>query len=83
VLHEGWPILLVSHDEDDEGWQFINGEGDTHDVSDLMYVHAKHMVALDPGLVALTDLPLGWQAVRDTRDDTWSREPTPPDEDSE
>ena len=29
VLHERWPILLVTHDADDGAWQFVNGHGDT------------------------------------------------------
>lgn len=24
VMYEGWPILNVSHDAEDEAWQFIN-----------------------------------------------------------
>lgn len=29
VLHERWPILLVTHDADHGAWQFVNGHGDT------------------------------------------------------
>jgi hypothetical protein len=25
IMYEGWPILNVTHDADDEHWQFING----------------------------------------------------------
>jgi hypothetical protein len=29
VMHENWPVLLVTHDADDGAWQFVNGWGDT------------------------------------------------------
>ena len=35
-MNEGWPILVVTHDLDDEGWQFVNGHGDTDDAKNGM-----------------------------------------------
>lgn len=75
VMYEGWPILLVTHDNGDpQGWQFINGQGDTDDRADGMAVHVEHVIERDPSIRELADLPLGWQARRATVDDPWIRE---------
>jgi len=62
VMNEGWPILVVTHDLDDEGWQFVNGHGDTDDAKNGMLVHPEHLVQHDPSVISLADLPLvGWR----------------------
>jgi hypothetical protein len=75
VMHEGWPILLATHDADDGAWQFVNGRGDTDDTESAMVVEATSVVEIDPTLAKLADLPLGWRAWRDTPDDPWKRGP--------
>ena len=76
VMYEGWPILLVSHDADDEAWQFVNGDGNTDEGVKPMLVHPEHVVELDPSVLVLADLPLGWQAWRGSVQDEWRREPS-------
>src|SRR5262249_42258665 len=63
VLDGSEPILLVSHDADDHGWQFIG----TSDVSmpDAKLVCLEEIVRLDPTVLEVADLPPGWQAIRE------------------
>ena len=56
------PVLLVTHDEEDHGWQFLNG-GECK-MEDVVLVLFKNVVAKDSSLLELTDLPPGWQARR-------------------
>jgi hypothetical protein len=67
-------ILLVRHDEGHGGWQFYDSE----DVSDrLPYVIPKdELLRIDPTLESITDLPVGWSARRDSKQDSWLRERT-------
>lgn len=69
------PILFVSHDEDDEGWQFLTG-GPLRD-EDARVVALRRIWMLDPSVGELADLPLGWQASRSTASDPWRRGPRP------
>ena len=74
----GWLILFVSHDEDDHGWQFhddLNARPET-----ARLVCLSHVLALDPALCALADLPPGWVAWRADAASAWRRELAPPDE---
>jgi hypothetical protein len=71
------PILLVSHDADDHGWQFI-GSTDAN-VADGKLVCLEEAVRLDPSILPLADLPPGWQAVRNDRSEPWRRRPHPED----
>ena len=66
-------MLVVTHDLDDEGWQFVNGHGDTDDAKNGMLVHPEHLVELDPSVISLGDLPLGWMATRADRGAPWVR----------
>jgi hypothetical protein len=66
-------VLLVMHDEGHGGWQFYDG----HDLSDRAptFVPKDDMLAVDPSLTEVTDLPCGWRAHRLTKGQTWVREP--------
>jgi hypothetical protein len=79
VLEEGHPILLVCHDEEDGCWQVLCGT--TDDPADGRVVGLDCMVARDPSVAELADLPLGWRAWRESPDAPWQREPRPADED--
>lgn len=69
----GAPIVMVSHDADDGGWQFLCGT--TSDPADGRVVHLEDIVALDPTVNAVADLPLGWVAFRANVAGEWKREP--------
>lgn len=69
----GAPILMVTHDEDDGGWQFLCGT--TNEPADGRIVHLEEIVARDPTVAAVADLPLGWLAFRSAIGEEWNREP--------
>jgi hypothetical protein len=73
VMEDGWPILLVTHDADDGAWQFVNGRGDTDTTDSAMVVAIEVVLRVDPSLVELADLPLGWHAWRQSAGDEWIR----------
>jgi hypothetical protein len=70
---EGAPILLVSHDEDDGGWQFLCDT--TNDPADGRIVHLTHLVRMDGTINEVADLPLGWLAYRTAIGAEWKRKP--------
>ena len=81
VLERKEPILLVSHDEDDHGWQFI-GTSDAS-VVDGRVVCLEEMVELDPTVLEVADLPPGWQAVREAVGAPWTRQRCPQSDDGD
>jgi hypothetical protein len=78
VMDGSEPILLVSHDADDHGWQFI-GTSD----ADGRVVCLEHVVNLDPTVLQVADLPPGWQAVRDEVGGPWTRRQNSPEIDED
>jgi hypothetical protein len=71
IFRSNEPILLVVHDEDDGGWQFLTGG--PFSVSDGLVVALKNVVALDSSVCELADLPIGWQAFRPAHGQPWVR----------
>jgi hypothetical protein len=82
ILERRAPILLVTHDADDGAWQF-HGAGGAPDITEARVIGLDCAVGLDPSLVELRDLPLGWRAYRDAPGAPWIREPRPKDADDE
>jgi hypothetical protein len=72
VLERSEPILHVTHDSDDHGWQFIGCSEGTSENGRVIALH--EVVELDPSVLQLADLPVGWRAVRDTIAHPWKRE---------
>jgi hypothetical protein len=72
VLKEGKDITRVSHDLDDHGWQFHQGGG--MQTSDAMVVLLKNIVAHDPTVLEVADMPPGWVAVRTHRGAPWRKQ---------
>lgn len=79
ILEGSRPILYVTHDEDDGGWQFLCGEA--HELEDARVVCLGCMVSADRSLAELADLPLGRCASRDTGSSSWVRALNPPTDD--
>jgi hypothetical protein len=75
------PILRVCHDEDDGGWQFLDG-GEVA-VEDASLVSLLHVTRIDPSVLELADLPLGWVAQRAGPGEPWNRTPAVTEEDRE
>lgn len=63
------PILMVRHDESDGGWQFLDG-GEI-DIEEASLVDPETITKLDPSVLELVSLPLGWVATRDKPGDPW------------
>jgi len=72
---EGAPILRVSHDEDDDGWQFLDGA--PVEMEHAAVIGMAEALRLDPGLRELADLAPGWIARRSNPSEPWIREPQP------
>jgi hypothetical protein len=72
VLDREEPILHVTHDSDDHGWQFIGSSAGTLENGRVIALYEA--VQLDPSVLQLADLPVGWRAVRDIVGHPWKRE---------
>ena len=76
IFKSNTPILLVVHDEEDGGWQFLtNGE---FSAEDALVVALKNVVSLDPTICELADLPIGWEASRPALGQPWNRTKSQP-----
>jgi hypothetical protein len=73
IVFGGAPILHVTHDNDDHGWQFLSA-GDAR-IEDGVVVCLSTIVELDPSIQQLADMPPGWHAWRTSKDARWQREP--------
>jgi hypothetical protein len=72
IVYEGQPVLHVTHDLDDHGWQFL-GAGDAK-VEDAMVITLSEILQIDPTLSELANLPPGWHAWRASARHEWIRE---------
>ncbi len=79
VLEEGFPILLAAHYSDEEDWAFTCGT--TNESKDLRLVAMEEVLAIDPTIVEIADLPIGWSASRSHVGAKWVRyeDPDVPD----
>jgi hypothetical protein len=73
IVFAGSPILHVTNDEDEHGWQFLGKEDALED--DACVVGLQEIVARDPSVIELADLPPGWHAWRRSRASPWQRAP--------
>lgn len=64
-------IQRVTHDEGDGAWQFHPQGGTTKEEASIVGLNT--IADIDPSILALYDLPLGWCAWRKTQNDQWSR----------
>jgi hypothetical protein len=75
LLEDGYWIAYVSHDQDDGAWQFHCNESDVFNESDAMIVSLRRVIELDPSVISLADLPVGWQAWRTSKNSECLRKP--------
>jgi hypothetical protein len=75
IMNGEQPILYISHDSDDGGWQFLSQE--TPEVEDCILVSLKRIVEHDSSVLAVANLPLGWCAERASIQESWRRFPNP------
>ena len=72
IVNKEKSIMLVSHDEDDGMWEFLEGEEVKEE--DAMIISLYEMVNIDPTVNQVADLPLGWIAYRDIEQDKWIKQ---------
>ncbi len=76
VLDRSEPILLVSHDADDHGWQFIGSSEVT--MADAKLVALGEIVKIDPTVLEVATLRPGYQAMRSAVGEVWTQRKHPP-----
>ncbi|MGD1944362.1 MAG: hypothetical protein ACFB0G_23950 [Leptolyngbyaceae cyanobacterium] len=76
IMEGSTPILYVTRDEDDGGWQFLDGGNVTEE--NAMVVSLRRIADYDPTIKQLANLPVGWYAVRSAIDKPWKRNPSMP-----
>lgn len=63
-------INYVTHDFDDESWQF-HGDSSPTGEENARIVLLSEIIQIDPTIAELSNLPLGCRAWRETRDSSW------------
>lgn len=81
VLDRSRPILHVSHDEDDHGWQFLDGVSE--ELEDVVLAGLGHVLEIDPAVVELAGMEPGFHASRTAVTEPWVIQRTPPDPEDE
>jgi len=71
VEERDW-IHYVSHDQDDGAWQFHPPSGPATE-NDASLGSLRTILELDPSIITLADLPLGWCAWREAKNSPWKR----------
>lgn len=69
ILDGGQPILLVSHELDDGGWQFL--DGGIPEMEDVRVVSLYRILMLDPTIRSVASLSQGEQAWRKSLSEPW------------
>ena len=77
IIFDGAPILHVTHDSDNHGWQFLGWEN--ANVEQGAVVDLACIVKLDPTVLEIADLPPGRHAWRQSSLSPWEREPLSPE----
>jgi hypothetical protein len=72
IISRQKPILFVSHDSDDGGWQFLD-RGESRE-TDAAVVSLATILLIDSSIAALAKLPVGWIAWRQTVCDVWEKQ---------
>ena len=76
VIELGYPILFVTHYDDDHSWSFLCATTDNYP-DDGRVIGMGEALNLDPTLAAVADLPPGWSARRENKNAEWVRYPDP------
>ena len=70
VLKGSKPILVVTHDTEDGGWQFLTGETNLKQ-EDARIVSLKEITDIDPTINDLFEMPIGVGAQRTAVGANW------------
>lgn len=74
VIELDYPILLVTHYEDDDSWAFLCGTTEDY-TKDGRVIGMAEALGRDQTLRSVADLPPGWSAWREDKDSEWNRYP--------
>jgi hypothetical protein len=69
IMNGSKPILLVCHDSEDHGWQFL--DGDPISMKDALVACLQEVVKIDPSVFQVANLLPGWQALRKNVTTSW------------
>ena len=64
------PVLRVLHEDGPGGWQFYD---DAEPLQGPVILTKEQLLIIDPSLANVRDLPLGWEATRESSAATWVR----------
>ncbi len=67
----GSPVLHVTHDADDGMWQYLDGMTVSEENASVLSL--EEITRIDPTVMELADLPLGWYAYRSAANEPWQR----------
>jgi hypothetical protein len=71
ILFGGEPILHVTHDKYDLGWQFLGAAAP--EPGDVTVVGLEKIAELDPSVLRIAHIPPGWHAWRGSKSAPWLR----------
>lgn len=71
VVDQKKVITYVSHDAEDGAWQFLSDEAIEDYVTVARVISLEQVIKLDPTLLEVADLPLGYFAERKSKKDKW------------
>jgi hypothetical protein len=77
VTRDRSPILQVTHDFNEEAgddWQFHSGNGD-YTMENMQLVRLSTILAIDPQIAEVADLPVDYVAFRESAGKPWSFQP--------
>jgi len=78
IIEHSAPILHVTHDIEDHGWQFLGPAGP--DIENAAVVSLSEILELDPTVSELATMAPGYEAWREGRDQPWMQKPSLTDE---
>jgi hypothetical protein len=70
VVEKKKPILYVYHDTSDQ-WQFLASED--NQIDEVIFISLEDIISIDNSIKQISDLPKGWRAWRETKDQSWKR----------
>jgi len=79
IIEKTVPILVVYHDIDDHGWQFLSNIETRRE--DARIVGLEEITKLDPTVFEVAKIEPGYHAWRKAVGESWNIIKTPPEED--
>lgn len=79
VIKDKKEITYVTHDEDDGAWQFFSNDKWEKFEDVVMIVGLGTIISFDSTLLEIADLPYGYYATRESKNDKWIIQKSPPE----